>query len=112
MGVSLSKYAPRQAKLSPIKALNQVPMFLKLPLLQPAEALGRSTSVLMVSNLAPDLAHLGERFWRKSPGGGTGANAGLGLALALALARSLDLRIDFELTEGRLSALVGELAGL
>ncbi|MDR1968359.1 MAG: sensor histidine kinase [Burkholderiaceae bacterium] len=73
--------------------------------------------VLSVGNLAPDLtaadlAYLGQRFWRKSSAGGTAAHAGLGLALALALAHSLGLRIDFKLTDGRLSVRVLGLAQL
>ena len=46
---------------------------------------------------AEDLGHVGQRFWRKSPAGGTAAHAGLGLALALALARSLGLELEFAL---------------
>jgi two-component system sensor histidine kinase QseC len=72
---------------------------------------------LSVSNLAPDLtpadlAHLSERFWRKSSGGSTAAHAGLGLALASALARSLGLRMDFALADGWLTVRVAGLAGL
>lgn len=57
---------------------------------------------LCVANPAPslsaeDLGHVGQRFWRKSPSGGTAAHAGLGLALALALARNLGLELEFSL---------------
>lgn len=57
---------------------------------------------LRVANPAPnlsaeDLDHVGQRFWRKSPSGGTAAHAGLGLALALALAHSLGLELEFAL---------------
>ncbi|MBS0583546.1 MAG: sensor histidine kinase N-terminal domain-containing protein [Proteobacteria bacterium] len=57
---------------------------------------------LHIANPAPnlsaeDLGHVGQRFWRKSPSGGTAAHAGLGLALALALAHSLGLELQFAL---------------
>jgi len=78
---------------------------------------GITSLALTVDNLAPDLAPddlplMGERFWRKSSGGGTAANTGLGLALTLALARSLRLDIDFTLSAGRLTVRVSGLARL
>ena len=66
------------------------------------EALDGGDIALRVANPAPnlstdDLGHVGQRFWRKSPSGGTAAHAGLGLALALALAHSLGLELEFAL---------------
>ena len=66
------------------------------------ERSGDGDITLRVANPAPnlsaeDLGHVGQRFWRKSPSGGTAAHAGLGLALALALARSLGLELEFAL---------------
>lgn len=78
----------------------------------------RSANVyLCVSNPAPalaeeDLRHFGERFWRKSPSGGTSAHAGLGLALTRALAASLGLSLDFALAGGVLTARLGPLPEL
>lgn len=73
--------------------------------------------ILEVRNPAPgfastDLENLGQRFWRKYPGGGTAANAGLGLALALTLARSLGLALDFSLEQGSFVVRCGRLARL
>lgn len=67
------------------------------------------TATLRIANPAPDLREedlprLGQRFWRKSPSGGTATHAGLGLALALALARGLSLELGFALEEGQLAA--------
>ncbi len=72
---------------------------------------------LCVSNLAPelgtrDLAHLGERFWRKSSSGGTATHSGLGLALARALAQGLHLELVFSLRDGCLMASLGPLRKL
>ena len=66
------------------------------------ETLSDGDIALHVANPAPnlsaeDLGHVGQRFWRKSPSGGTAAHAGLGLALALALAHSLGLELQFTL---------------
>ncbi|MBS0515025.1 MAG: sensor histidine kinase N-terminal domain-containing protein [Proteobacteria bacterium] len=66
------------------------------------EARNDGAITLHVANPAPnlsaeDLGHVGQRFWRKSPSGGTAAHAGLGLALALALARNLGLELHFTL---------------
>lgn len=68
--------------------------------------------LLSISNPAPeleaaDLEHLGHRFWRKHPEGGTAHHAGLGLALAFALARAVDLPLRFSLDAGRLTARLG-----
>ncbi len=74
-------------------------------------------SFLWVGNPAPglgvdDLRHFGERFWRKTPAGGTAEHAGLGLALARALAASLALELTFELRDGWLTARLGPLPDL
>ena len=68
--------------------------------------------LLAIANAAPDLqtddlGHLGRRFWRKQPEGGTARYAGLGLALALALARAVDLPLNFDHSQGRLTVRLG-----
>lgn len=65
-----------------------------------------------VNNAAPeleedDLAHLGDRFWRKQTEGSTGKHAGLGLALTFALAKVAKIPLEFELSQGRLTARLG-----
>jgi len=72
---------------------------------------------IVIDNAAPqltpeDLAHFGTRFWRKPHEGGTAQHAGLGLALAFALARSLALKLEFGLVEGRLRARLGPFPAL
>lgn len=62
---------------------------------------------IVVENAAPDLddddlAHFGQRFWRKQPP--HSGHAGLGLALAAAAARALRLELDYRLRDGRLQA--------
>ena len=71
-----------------------------------------SGTTLRIANPAPelrddDLPRLGQRFWRKSPSGGTAAHAGLGLALSLALARGLSLELAFALEDGQLAVRLG-----
>lgn len=71
-------------------------------------------ATLRIANPAPDLhgddlPRLGQRFWRKSPSGGTAAHAGLGLALSRALARGLSLDLDFALQDGQLTARLGPI---
>ena len=73
---------------------------------------GRAGWLLAIANAAPDfkasdLGHLGDRFWRKQPEGGTAQHAGLGLALAFALAQAVDLPLKFDLSQGRLAARLG-----
>jgi two-component system sensor histidine kinase QseC len=68
--------------------------------------------LLSIGNAAPDfdasdLDRLGARFWRKQPEGGTAHHAGLGLALAFALARAVGLPLEFDLSQGRLTARLG-----
>jgi two-component system sensor histidine kinase QseC len=70
--------------------------------------------ILRIGNAAPDLdesdlAHLGQRFWRKSPAREAGSHGGLGLALAGTLAGVLGLRLTFQLEGGLLWA---SLSGL
>lgn len=60
---------------------------------------------LCIENPAPaleaaDLAHLGERFWRKSVAREASRHGGLGLALSHALAGVLGLRLAFALEHG------------
>lgn len=62
---------------------------------------------LRIANAAPelepgDLVRFGQRFWRKQPP--HAGHAGLGLALAHAAAASLDMRLRFELADGRVIA--------
>lgn len=69
---------------------------------------------LVISNAAPeldaaDVARLGERHFRPTRGAPGGAHAGLGLALCAALAEQVDIRLGFDLHEGRLWV---KLAGL
>jgi signal transduction histidine kinase len=64
-------------------------------------------AALVVENAAPDLdaadlAHFGQRFWRKQPP--HSGHAGLGLALAAAAAQALRLELDYRLRDGRLQA--------
>lgn len=78
---------------------------------------GSAGTTLRIANPAPeldadDLPKLGQRFWRKSPSGGTAAHAGLGLALTRALARGLSLELGFTLEEGQLAARLGPLPTL
>jgi two-component system sensor histidine kinase QseC len=73
-----------------------------------------SGTTLRIANPAPelrddDLPRLGQRFWRKSPSGGTAAHAGLGLALSLALARGLSLELAFTLEDGQLAVRLGPI---
>jgi signal transduction histidine kinase len=51
---------------------------------------------------ADDLAHFGQRFWRKQPP--HSSHAGLGLALATAAAQALRLELGYRLRDGRLQA--------
>jgi len=72
---------------------------------------------LVISNAAPDLdaedvARLGERHFRPSRGAPGSAHAGLGLALCAALAERIDLRLAFDLHEGRLWVKLGGLRTL
>jgi two-component system sensor histidine kinase QseC len=72
---------------------------------------------LSIENDAPglmgeDLLRFGARFWRKHVEGGTAQHAGLGLALCLALSRSLGVRLEFGLHEGRLQACLGRFDAL
>ena len=64
------------------------------------------------SGLTPaDLAHFGQRFWRKQLP--HAAHAGLGLALAAAAARAIDLALDFQLDASqRLCATVSWPTGM
>lgn len=73
--------------------------------------------MLHIGNAAPDLsqadlAHLGERFWRKHPDVDPDGHGGLGLALARALAQALRLPLEFQLAEGELNARLGPFADL
>ncbi|TCT21662.1 sensor histidine kinase [Thermomonas haemolytica] len=72
---------------------------------------------LVVGNPAPalaeaDLAHFGERFWRREGEGGTALHAGLGLALCRALADALAVPLEFALEDGQLQARIGPLPAL
>jgi signal transduction histidine kinase len=72
---------------------------------------------LVISNAAPDLdatdvARLGERHFRPSRGAPGSAHAGLGLALCAALADQIDLRLAFDLHDGRLWVKLGGLRTL
>ncbi|MGE5089829.1 MAG: sensor histidine kinase, partial [Candidatus Levyibacteriota bacterium] len=60
---------------------------------------------------ADDLAHFGERFWRRHPAPGS-AHAGLGLALARSIASVLHLDLEFRLHDGTLEARLGPLRPL
>lgn len=71
-------------------------------------------TTMRVGNDAPelqaeDVAHLGERFWRKSAAREAASHGGLGLALARTLADVLGLRLGFSLEDGRLWAELGPL---
>jgi len=73
--------------------------------------------LLRIRNAAPDLeavdlAHLGERFWRKSPARESDVHGGLGLALARTLAGVLGLELRFALAEGILTVNLGPFRGL
>lgn len=62
---------------------------------------------IVIENAAPeldtdDLAHFGQRFWRKQPP--HSGHAGLGLALAGAAAQALRLQLGYRLRDGRLQA--------
>lgn len=62
---------------------------------------------IVIENAAPDLdaddlAHFGQRFWRKQPP--HSGHAGLGLALATAAAQALRLELGHRLRDGRLQA--------
>lgn len=70
--------------------------------------------LLRIGNRAPDLvqadvAHLGQRFWRKSPAREATRHGGLGLALAGTLAGVLGASLQFELRDGVLWAMLGPL---
>ncbi|MFZ5607558.1 MAG: sensor histidine kinase [Pseudomonadota bacterium] len=72
---------------------------------------------LVVGNAAPGLAatevaHFGERFWRREGEGGTALHAGLGLALCRALADALAVPLEFALEDGQLQARIGPLPAL
>ena len=72
---------------------------------------------LHVRNAAPeldddDLAHLGERFWRKSAAREADGHGGLGLALAKTLAGVLGLELRFRLDGGALVAELGPFRSL
>lgn len=72
---------------------------------------------LDIANPAPDLgaddvAHFGERFWRREAEGGTALHAGLGLALCRALADALGITLGFALEDGHLHARIGPLPAL
>lgn len=64
-----------------------------------------------IANAAPelndeDLARFGRRFWRKRAGEDGTGHAGLGLALAQAAARALEMRLEFALSAGGLTAIL------
>lgn len=61
---------------------------------------------------ASDLAHFGERFWRKSTARHESDHGGLGLALSMTLAQVLGTHLCFALADGRLTALLGPFAAL
>lgn len=72
---------------------------------------------LRIGNPAPeldaeDLAHLGERFWRKSAAREASRHGGLGLALARTLAGVLGLELTFVLEDGMLWARLARLRGI
>lgn len=72
---------------------------------------------LVVGNPAPglaeaDVAHFGERFWRREGEGGTALHAGLGLALCRAIADALGVPLEFALEDGQLQARIGPLPAL
>jgi len=56
-----------------------------------------------------DLPRLTERFWRADASRSGGERLGLGLAIARALADREGWRLDFELADGRLTAVLGGL---
>ncbi len=77
----------------------------------------QASARIEIRNLAPDLvatdvAHLGERFWRKHPEHDPQTHGGLGLALAITLARVLGLELRFRLEAGHLVATLGSLREL
>lgn len=66
-------------------------------------------TAILVDNAAPeleenDLAHFGQRFWRKQPV--HSGHAGLGLALARAAAQAMHLQLGHQLCDGRLQAIL------
>jgi len=72
---------------------------------------------LVISNAAAtldaaDVARLGERHFRPTRGAPGDAHAGLGLALCAALAEQIDIRLAFDLHEGRLWVKLGGLRTL
>ncbi len=76
-----------------------------------------ASPLLRIRNAAPDLeaadlAHLGERFWRKSPARESDVHGGLGLALARTLASVLGLELRFRLDAGALVAELGRFRTL
>lgn len=78
---------------------------------------GEAGWVLSITNTAPrlqmaDLEHLGKRFWRKDPEGGTVEHAGLGIALVFALAQAIALPLRFSLKDQRLTVVLGPWASL
>jgi two-component system sensor histidine kinase QseC len=71
---------------------------------------------LVVENDAPDLlpadlAALSDPFWRKDHARADRDRSGLGLALSRALADRTGLRLEFELVDGRFSAILTNGAG-
>jgi signal transduction histidine kinase len=69
---------------------------------------------IVIENAAPeldadDLAHFGQRFWRKQPP--HSSHAGLGLALATAAAQALRLELGYRLRDGRLQARLSRMPG-
>lgn len=72
---------------------------------------------LEVGNAAPgldadDIAHLGERFWRKQTERTPSNHSGLGIALSQALATALGLTLGFRLAQGELIARLGSFTRL
>lgn len=73
--------------------------------------------MLTLDNPAPeleaaDLAHFGQRFWRRQGEAGNGPHTGLGLALCRALAEAIAAPLTFQLISGRLQVRLGPLPPL
>ena len=72
---------------------------------------------LEIANPAPeldhgDVAHFGQRFWRKHAEGGTAQHAGLGLALCRALSDAAGIPLHFRLEAAVLRAEIGPIPAL
>lgn len=94
--LNAAEYAPPQSRVRML--LERADDGLHLHIENPAPALESA-----------DMAHLGERFWRKSAAREASRHGGLGLALARALAGVLGLRLAFALEQGMFRASLAPL---